>query len=110
MANNGYEMTFHKLRHEFATTLNDLGVPSNYIQKLGGWSTDNVMKSVYTHTTSSKESEYQDKINKYFDLIIGSCDSVWFRVIFPCDFIVVWGAIMQFDQQILQVMCISQTA
>lgn len=76
MANNGYEMTFHKLRHEFATTLNDLGVPSNYIQKLGGWSTDNVMKSVYTHTTSSKESEYQDKINKYFDLIIGSCDSV----------------------------------
>lgn len=67
MKNNGYAITFHKLRHEFATTLNDLGVPSNYIQKLGGWSTDNVMKSVYTHTTQSKEDEYQGVINDYFE-------------------------------------------
>ncbi|MCR4646316.1 MAG: site-specific integrase [Oscillospiraceae bacterium] len=68
----GYEITFHKLRHEFATTLNDLGIPSNYIQKLGGWSTDNIMKSVYTHTTSSREIEYQEKINDYFMKAINS--------------------------------------
>lgn len=66
MDSNGFDMTFHKLRHEFATTLNDLGIPSDYIQKLGGWVTDNVMKSVYTHTTSSKENEYQAKINEFF--------------------------------------------
>ncbi len=68
---HGYDMTFHKLRHEFATTLNDLGIPADYIQKLGGWATDNVMKSVYTHTTSAKEAEYQKKIDEYFMSIIG---------------------------------------
>ncbi|MBR6792401.1 MAG: tyrosine-type recombinase/integrase, partial [Ruminococcus sp.] len=66
MEKAGYDITFHKLRHEFATTLNDLGIPSNYIQKLGGWSTDNIMKSVYTHTTFSKENECQKKINDFF--------------------------------------------
>ena len=63
----GYTMNFHDLRHIFATTLNDIGVPSKYIQKLGGWSTDNVMKSVYTHTTSRNEKEFQSKIDELFD-------------------------------------------
>ena len=71
MKEAGYDITFHKLRHAFATTLNDLGIPSNYIQKLGGWSTDNIMKSVYTHTTTSKEAEYQRIINDYFMSAIG---------------------------------------
>lgn len=64
---HGYNITFHTLRHEFATTLNDLGIPSEYIQKLGGWSTDNVMKSVYTHTIKTREQEYQEIINEYFN-------------------------------------------
>lgn len=74
MKEAGYAITFHKLRHEFATTLNDLGIPSNYIQKLGGWSTDNIMKSVYTHTTSSREVEYQNRINAFFMSIIDEPD------------------------------------
>ena len=71
MQEAGYDISFHKLRHAFATTLNDLGIPSNYIQKLGGWSTDNIMKSVYTHTTTTKESEYQQKIDEYFLSALG---------------------------------------
>ena len=70
MKEHGYDMTFHKLRHEFATTLNDLGIPSDYIQKLGGWATDNVMKSIYTHTTSAKEAEFQKKIDDFFMSLI----------------------------------------
>lgn len=70
MNDNGFEITFHKLRHIFATTLNDLGVPSEYIQKLGGWSTDIVMKSVYTHTTNSKENEYQSIVDNFFTSLI----------------------------------------
>ena len=70
MNENGYDITFHTLRHEFATTLNDLGIPSDYIQKLGGWSTDNVMKAVYTHTTSDKETHYQGMIDDYFTRLI----------------------------------------
>lgn len=72
MNEHGYDITFHTLRHEFATTLNDLGVPADYIQKLGGWSTDNVMKAVYTHTTSAKETLYQGMIDDYFNEIIKS--------------------------------------
>ena len=70
MQGNGYDITFHTLRHEFATTLNDLGIPSEYIQKLGGWSTDNIMKSVYTHTIQSREQQYQDRIDEFFDNMI----------------------------------------
>ena len=70
MQANGFDITFHQLRHEFATTLNDLGIPSDYIQKLGGWSTDNVMKKVYTHTTAKKEREYQEKIDDFFNSAI----------------------------------------
>lgn len=70
MEDNGFSITFHKLRHEFATVLNDLGIPDEYIQKLGGWSSDIIMKSVYTHTTSHKEIEYQRIIDGYFNGII----------------------------------------
>lgn len=68
-------ITFHQLRHEFATTLNDLGIPSNYIQKIGGWSTDNIMKSVYTHTRVPKEVEYSNQVDSYFMGIIDSITS-----------------------------------
>lgn len=64
--NNDLHITFHQLRHEFATTLNDLGVPSHYIQKIGGWSSDNIMKTVYTHTRTPKELEYADTVESYF--------------------------------------------
>ncbi len=72
MTANGMNITFHKLRHEFATALNDLGVPSEYIQKLGGWSSDNIMKSVYTHTTTAKENEYQCIIDSFFTTAISN--------------------------------------
>ena len=69
-ADGVYEYAIKPNLHEFATTLNDLGIPADYIQKLGGWATDNVMKSVYTHTTSAKDAEYQKKIDEYFMSII----------------------------------------
>jgi len=55
MRSNGIQITFHKLRHEFATTLNELSIPDEYIQKLGGWSTDKIMKSVYTIQDNQKK-------------------------------------------------------
>ena len=75
MRANGITITFHQLRHEFATTLNDLGIPSDYIRKLGGWATDNVMKKVYTHTTTKKEEEYQKKIDGFFNSIIDESEN-----------------------------------
>lgn len=54
--------TIHKLRHFFATELHNRNVPSKYIQAMGGWATDNIMKSVYTHTNKKFET---------FDLLKG---------------------------------------
>lgn len=39
----------HKLRHFFASYLHGRGYSDKQIQELGGWRTDNVMKTVYQH-------------------------------------------------------------
>lgn len=36
----------------------------------GGWSTTNVLKSVYQHTLSSEREKQDEKINEYFDSLI----------------------------------------
>jgi len=58
---------FHDLRHYAASALHAAGVPSQYIQKRGGWSSDYVMKRVYIDTISEEEQrinrEIEQKIN-----------------------------------------------
>ena len=46
----------HRLRHFFASYMHDLGYSDAIIQALGGWSTDNVMKSVYRHALNEDEA------------------------------------------------------
>ena len=41
--------SLHKLRHFFASYMHDLGYSDKQIEAMGGWKTDNVMKTVYTH-------------------------------------------------------------
>ncbi|SDB11298.1 Phage integrase family protein [Ruminococcaceae bacterium FB2012] len=66
MERKGINITFHQLRHLFATTLNNLGVDDDYIQKMGGWSSNNVLKSVYTHTSAPLEQQFQKLIDDYY--------------------------------------------
>ena len=66
MERNGIIITFHQLRHLFATSANDLGVADEYIQKLGGWKSNNILKSIYTHTTKTFEERYQQMIDNYY--------------------------------------------
>lgn len=47
----------HKLRHFFASYLHDLGYSDKQIQAVGGWKTDNVMKSVYAHAMNMEEAK-----------------------------------------------------
>lgn len=42
--------SLHKLRHFFATWLSENGINEADILSLGGWSTPNIMKSVYRHS------------------------------------------------------------
>lgn len=49
----------HDLRHFFASYAHDLGYSDAQIQKMGGWSTDNVMKAVYRHAMDSEQASSQ---------------------------------------------------
>lgn len=48
--------SIHKLRHFFASELHNRNIPSKYIQAMGGWATDNILKSIYTHTNEELET------------------------------------------------------
>ena len=75
MLKKGIKITFHQLRHLFATSAAMLGVGDDYIQKIGGWSSNTILKSVYTHTVPSVEKHFQSVINDYYlGIINGSED------------------------------------
>lgn len=64
-------MTFHDLRHVNASVMAALHIPDKYAQERGGWKTDKVMKSVYTHTFSKERQLVDDKIDAFFDSVVG---------------------------------------
>ena len=47
-----------------------LGIPDKYAMERGGWSTDNILKSVYQQTFSTEREKVDDLIDKYFSGII----------------------------------------
>lgn len=67
MKKNGIEgVTFHTLRHIFASTGAYLNIPNIYIQAEGGWKTDFTMKKHYTQTFSSGRLEADAKLDGFF--------------------------------------------
>lgn len=65
--NNLPHMSFHDLRHVNASVMALLRVPDKYAQERGGWKTDKVMKSVYTHTFSDERERVDALIDNYFE-------------------------------------------
>lgn len=65
---------FHDLRHYAASIMHAIGVPDQYILERGGWSSDNIMKSVYRNTIDIETVRQTKKINEHFQKI--SCDIV----------------------------------
>lgn len=51
----------HMLRHFFASYSHDLGYSDAQIQKMGGWSTDNIMKTVYRYSMNDDQVAAQIK-------------------------------------------------
>ena len=62
-----YPYTIHALRHSFAALLHAQNVPDKYIMALGGWSSEHVMKKVYTYTFEEETKAAKDAVNRYFD-------------------------------------------
>lgn len=64
---HGLELSFHDLRHMSASVMLQLNVPEKYAQERGGWSTPNIMRTVYQHTFSAERLAVDDIINDYFE-------------------------------------------
>lgn len=65
--NNLGALTFHGLRHEFATACHEWGITDNYIKSHGGWKTDHVMKRVYINKTKKGMKKSSDAIDEGFN-------------------------------------------
>ena len=63
-------ITFHRLRHYYASVLHFLGVPDQSIMLYGGWSSPQVLQGVYEHALEDKNPELRDKIVNHFEDII----------------------------------------
>lgn len=64
------EITFHDLRHVNASVMAMLHVPDKYAQERGGWSTDYIMKTVYTETFSQERQKVDAVIDDYFKKVV----------------------------------------
>lgn len=58
---------FHDLRHYSASTMHAIGVPDQYILQRGGWSSDNVMKTIYRNAIDLEKVRQTKKIKKHFE-------------------------------------------
>ena len=75
MLKNGYDITYHDLRHLNASVMLMLGVPDKYAMERGGWSTDNILKSVYQQTFSAERVRFDEIIDGYFSSVIQQTES-----------------------------------
>lgn len=68
---NGFHLTFHELRHLNASIMLMLGVPDKYAMERGGWATNTTLKTVYQHTFSDERKNVDEKINGFFEEVLG---------------------------------------
>lgn len=62
--------SIHKLRHYFASRLSAMNIPDVDIMKMGGWETDQVMKSIYRHSMQDEDNSRQKAIAEQFKKIL----------------------------------------
>ena len=59
-------ISFHKLRHYFASELHACGIPDKHIAQIGGWKSVAVLQNIYQHTLRDKQEEMNKKIINIF--------------------------------------------
>ena len=60
------KFSFHKLRHYWASELHAQGVPDQYICKVGGWESVDMLHKIYQHTLKDHENSMSEKIVNIF--------------------------------------------
>lgn len=63
-------LTLHDLRRQNASIMLSLGIADKYAMERGGWSTPNIMKSVYQQTMSDQRINVDHAINNYFEKMV----------------------------------------
>lgn len=64
-------MRFHDLRHLNASVMLQLGIPEKYAMERGGWTTNTTLQNVYQHTFSAERDAVDEKIDEYFEKLLG---------------------------------------
>lgn len=64
--NNLPIVTYHGLRHTFASICFHLGIPEQQTMEFGGWVTPDVMRKIYTHLASSDRIKAEEKLKDFF--------------------------------------------
>jgi len=59
-------ITVHQLRHTFASLCASLEIPMQISQKLGGWSTDALMKKIYIHVAKQDMDSSVSRLTRFF--------------------------------------------
>ena len=80
----GFDITFHDLRHYFASIGMLLNIPDAYIQQDGGWATDSIMKRTYFNTYSSARFAAFQLRNEYMQTLLRNAPKTTSCVL-PCD-------------------------
>lgn len=70
MKEHGIDMTFHDLRHMYASiALNILKIPERFVMDAGGWATPNVMKQVYSQSFDEERRRADRAMEAYLNSI-----------------------------------------
>lgn len=71
MDKNGLDISFHDLRHMFASImLTKLQIPEKVVQEEGGWATPHVMKSVYSNTFTDSRRTADGIRDRFFESLL----------------------------------------
>ncbi len=60
-------ITFHGLRHSFASLCFNLRIPTEQIMRWGGWSNDTTLRRIYIHLAASAESNNKAAFTGFFN-------------------------------------------
>lgn len=63
----GFDFRFHAFRHYWASLLHSKGMPDQYICKIGGWETPEMLHKIYAHALTDKLPEFSSKVVNIFD-------------------------------------------
>lgn len=66
----GFNYTFHTLRHYCASIMLKLGIPNKYAAEIMGHSTENMLQRVYQHTFASDKDKYLDLVSQQMDKLV----------------------------------------